>query len=231
MIDTLEFYKREYVKNPNLLRDSLRKFVGYYKKNKKYSEMVTAHIDEMSDLLSEQDVQSAQKRYNSLESKYVSASGENAYKETARERKIHENYYSDITLDPEDDRKKKIVIVGCDPFVNNTNVIYGIAKKYGLQKDQLEIHSDYEKLKMEARRIVEKTQWNKDKYIGIIFGSIPHSVSGKEDASSLVSLCESTQGFPLVKACRENNTTGALKITKANFINALKEIIIAYKSQ
>ena len=238
IVDTLEFYKKEYINYPEFLHDSIERFIRYYKSEKPYSSQTTEHINELNTLIKSKDKNKVQDIYNSLKSQNIlddealeNVGGNEAL--TVLEKVIEseedeENLYGDIRLSPEDS-KKKILIVGDDPFVHKKSIIEGIGKTYGVNKDQFEYFDDYSKLKTEGEKIINRTQWN-EKYIGIIFGSVPHKTTGNGDDSSIIAKCTSTAGFPTVVVCRQNNKSGKPKITASSFKNALRQIILAYKS-
>lgn len=237
LVDTLEFYKKEYVNYPKFLRASIIKFVNYYFNNKEYSTTITAHLKELKKLTTFEDKEKVEEIYNSLESQNISGVeipvNQNLtleeYKKYEKEKAIEDNYYGDISLD-DADRSKKIMIVGDDPFVKNKQEIYGIAKKYNINKDQIIFFTDYDKIKKEGETIISKTQY-KDEYMGIIFGSMPHSTSGNSGASSLIAKVTTDSGFPYSVVCRAESQSGKPKITRTSFTKALIDVIINYKSK
>ena len=242
LVSTLEFYKKEYISYPEFLQKSITKFVEYYFENKPYSDSITHHLRELKQLISTNDREKVNNIYNNLQSQNINyvelpedlPTGSTLYKikeaEKAKSKEIEEDYYGDICLS-EADSDKKIMIIGDDPFMHKAAIIYGIAKEFNITKGQLEIYNDYNKIKQEGERIINKTQYRTDKYIGIIFGSNPHLTSGNEGYSSLISKVESEPGFPYVVVCKPDGVNGKLKITKTNFVQALREIIIDYKSR
>lgn len=247
LVDTLEFYKSEYVNYPEYLNTSIKQFTHYYKMNKEYSKTVTEHINELIKLCQSIDKNRVYQIYNSLKSRNILTIEEpelpsgtitqnalNLYTEALTEKKRHEeaeeDFYGDIQLNDEEDRKKKILVVGEGEFVRQPRFLYAIGKVFNVNRDQFELVIEYEKIKTEGERIVNRTQWN-DKYIGIIFGPIPHSTSGNFGDNSLITHCQTTEGFPTVVACRANNESGTLKFSKQAFKNALRQIIIDYKSK
>ena len=238
LVDTLEFYKSEYVNYPEFLHDSMVKFVNYYFINKQYSPTVTAHLKELRKLVAKSTQKEVEEIYNDLPSQTIGeielpsnvSKLSEEYKNYLADKAKEEDLFGDIILSDED-RKKVIMVVGDDPFLHNTKVIFGIGKEYNISKEQFEFYTDYDKIKQDGERIVSKTQYRKDKYIGIIFGSNPHSTSGNEGASSLIAKVSSEPGFPYYVVCRQNNDSGKPKITKTNFKNALRDIILKYKSQ
>ncbi len=232
LVDTLEFYKKEYANQSKYLKDAMQKFVNYYFANKEYSPLVTAHLNELKTLISSPNNDNeVLETYHQLPSQNIPEPEVTASNEDKQEAiKTEEKFFGDTKLSSED-RKKMIMIIGDNPFVHETNIIYGIAKEYNIYKDQLEFFTDYEKIKSEGETIVRKTQYN-DKYIGIIFGSNPHSTTGNEGSSSLISKINTEPGFPFVVECRtSSNGQGRLKITKTSFKNALRDVIINYKSK
>ena len=214
LVDTLEFYKREYVNYPEFLHASMTKFVNYYFANKDYSQTVTAHLLELKKLTSNKDKKKVEEIYRGLQSQYVYdvEYSEDTNKESKdcsalevendeRAKAIEDDFYGDISLNDED-HSKKIMIIGDDPFVHKQDIIFGLAKAYNIKKDQFEFYTDYERIKNEGDRIIAKTQYRSDKYIGIIFGSSPHSTAGNGGAASLLARVTTEPGFPYAVACR-----------------------------
>ena len=242
MGNSLEFYKREYVNYPEFLFNSMTRFVKYYFTNKSYSPTITSHLNELKRLISANEKDKVLEIYNNLQSQNIReieipetiSVNSSEYKvlvdEINKEKIIEENYYGDICL-ADEDYDKKIMVIGDDPFVHKTNIIFGIAKDYNILKEQFEFYTDYERIKQEGERIVSKTQYRSDKYIGIIFGSNPHSTSGNNGSSSLIAKVTSEPGFPYAVVCRGEEKNGKLKITKSSFKKALREIIINFKSK
>jgi hypothetical protein len=242
LVDTLEFYKREYVNYPEFLFNSMTRFVKYYFANKSYSPTITSHLNELKRLISANEKDKVLEIYNNLQSQNIReieipeniSVNSSEYKvlvdEIEKEKIIEENYYGDICL-ADEDHDKKIMVIGDDPFVHKTNIIFGIAKEYNILKEQFEFYTDYERIKQEGERIVSKTQYRSDKYIGIIFGSNPHSTSGNNGSSSLIAKVTSEPGFPYAIVCRGEGQNSKLKITKSSFKKALREIIINFKSK
>lgn len=241
LIDTIEFYKKEYVKYPIFLKSSIEKFIKYYKEINKYSDSINFHIYELENLCSTDNKCEVEKIYAGLESRNIKEIEipENIYLESkeyknylddiSREEQKEEKYYGDIYVE-DDDHDKKIIIMGDDPFVHNKNVIFGIAKKYNILKDQFEFYTDYDKIKKKGQKVIDKTWYNGDKYIGIIFGSVPHKTEGNDDYTSLITRVIEEPGFPYAVVCKVESLNGRIKITKTSFTNALRELIINYVS-
>lgn len=247
LVDTLEFYKSEYVSYPEYLNSSIKQFTHYYKANKEYSKTVTEHINELINLCHTTEKYKVLEIYNSLKSRniltieepelpigHISQSALNQYTNILLEKRKNEeaedDFYGDIRLNDEEDQRKKILVVGEGEFVRQPRFLYAIGKTFNVNRSQFELVIEYERIRTEGERIVNRTQWN-DKYIGIIFGPVPHSTSGNYGDSSLITHCQTSEGFPTVVACRVNNESGTLKFTKQSFKNALRQIIIDYKSK
>lgn len=227
LVDILDFYKAEYVNYPDYLQKSLQCFVDYYFKNKPYSQTITAHMNELRQLVKSSNAEKVKDIYNNLETQNVDTL---VKEENANIDSVDDDYYSDIKLVDDEDFRKKIMVVGDDKFIHNENTIFSLANEvFNIQKNQFEFYTDYSKIKNDGERIVKKTQWN-NQYIGIIFGSTPHSTSGNDGASSLITLCTTEAGFPPCEICKPSNNGGRPKITKQSFKNALRKLIIKYKS-
>ena len=233
LVGILEFYKEEYSKYPKFLQDSLTKFVKYYELSiKKFSEPVEAHIIEIKQLLQG-------KKYSELESKNikdpeevleehdVSLNSPAARNYIEKQEEIHDKYYGDIVLS-DDDAKKKILIVGGDNLLKRPDVVFGIGKKYNINKDQFEIYNDYDAITNQGNELVKKVQYHEDKYIGVIFGSVPHSTNGNAGYSSLITRFQQDEFFPTTVKCETNTIGGKLKLTKTSFTTALRDLIIKY---
>ena len=233
LVGILEFYKEEYSKYPKFLKQSLSKFVKYYEINiGKYSEPVSAHVKEIKQLLNG-------KKYDELESRNIKdveeILEENDISEDSIEAKKiiqlqeekHDKYYGDIILS-EDDSKKKILVVGGDQLLKRSEVIYGIGKKYNISKSQFEIYNDYDAITNQGLELVKKVQYQENKYIGVIFGSVPHSTNGNGGYSSLIARFQQDEFFPTTVKCESNTSGGKLKLTKTSFTNALRDLIIKY---
>ena len=110
-----------------------------------------------------------------------------------------------------------IVVIGESEV--KESVLTGIAKKYGISKDRLEFCLDYEKAKNYEYRKLQYAP----KYRAVLFGPVPHSTSGKEDFSSVITNMEQTAGYPQVIRITESNGIH-LKITKTSFSTALSKL-------
>ena len=120
---------------------------------------------------------------------------------------------SSTYLYPEHSRKLKLLILGASQIKEKE--IYGIAKTYGLNKENLTLCLDYKKNK---RFDLEELRWNSG-FGGILVGPIAHKTVGLGDHHSLLKALKQ-EGFP--PHCGIWNTVGELKITKASFRASLE---------
>lgn len=96
--------------------------------------------------------------------------------------------------------------------------IYGCLKEYGIDKSRIEMHLGYDELK----RYPFKELRYDAKYRLILFGPVPHSVNGKEDNSSLITMIENTDGYAkLIRLTDEHQ----LKFTKTSLKRAISHEI------
>ncbi len=234
IVGTLEFYKEEYAKYSSFLEASLKKFVRYYRIFiRQYSETADAHIKEIESLLNG-------KEYKELESKKIEDVDEllenyNVDKDSATGKKVAKQiedlqlkYYGDGIELSDDDYKKKIFVIGGDQLLKKPDIIYGIGKRYNVNKGQFVIYNDYDTIPTLGSEIVKKTQYN-DNCIGVIFGSVPHSTSGNAGFSSLITRLQQDEGFPTCIKCETYSAGSKLKMTRTSFNNALKDLIIKYR--
>lgn len=106
----------------------------------------------------------------------------------------------------------KIIIIG-EAKIKDSE-IYGCLKEYGIGKDRIELHLEYENAKNYS---FNKIQYNPN-YRLILFGPVPHSGKGKQDKSSIITQIETTDGYP--KVIRLADVRG-LKFTKTSLKNAV----------
>lgn len=116
------------------------------------------------------------------------------------------------------DKNGKIVVIGASEV--KENVLLGIIKSFGLDKNRFEFCLDYEKAKTYQ---YSKLRYNIH-YRVVLFGPVPHSSVGKNDSSSVITEMQSHEGYPKVEVLSGNN---AVKITKSNFICALEQLVAA----
>lgn len=116
----------------------------------------------------------------------------------------------------ETDRDGKIVVVGASEV--KENILSGIIKSFGLDKNRFEFCLDYNKTKTYPYK---KLRYNPD-YRVIIFGAVPHSSTGKNDSSSVIAEMKNHEGYPRVEVLSGNNE---VKITKSNFKEAVHRLM------
>ena len=110
----------------------------------------------------------------------------------------------------------KIVVIGGSEV--NKDILLGIDKNLGLDKNRFEFCLDYNSTKTYK---YSKLHFNPD-YRLVLFGPVPHSSTGKNDSSSVIAEMQTHEGYPKVVVLASN---GAMKITKTNFRSTLKEYI------
>lgn len=110
----------------------------------------------------------------------------------------------------------KIIIFG-ESSIKERDII-GVLKRLHIEKDRVELHLGYKELK---RYPFTTLQYNHN-YRLILVGPLPHSVTGKEDFSSIITMMENTDGYTkVVRLCSNQQ----LKITKSNLRNTVREQI------
>ncbi len=114
----------------------------------------------------------------------------------------------------------KILILGAMRI--KKDVAKGIAKQFDFTSDQLEF-VDYDDVKGYP---IQKLQYN-NHYCGIVLGPIPHSATGTNGESSIITHIENTEGYPLHVRATANE---ALKITKTSLLEALRTIKHHYEN-
>ncbi len=112
----------------------------------------------------------------------------------------------------------KIILIGDSSI--GTDIIRRIFKDFGISSDRVELYLDYNKL---TNRDFTGFRYSLEKYSHILAGPMPHSMKVRGQASSLINLLDSTEGFPPVKRLEGSH---GLKITKANLRDALEQIIM-----
>ena len=120
------------------------------------------------------------------------------------------------TYDMPVNKRMKILVIG--QLAGKLNdYIMNAKKKLGLSADSFEFVSDYNKI---TNYNIERLRYS-DTYSDIICGTIPHSIKGMGDNTSIISLIEQNQSeYPkLVKA----SANEALKLSINSFIEAIKK--------
>lgn len=115
----------------------------------------------------------------------------------------------------ETDKEGKIVVGASEV---KENVLNGIIKSLGLDKNRFEFCLDYDRAKTFP---YGKLRYNPN-YRVIIFGPVPHSSTGKNDSSSVIAEMKNHEGYPRVEILNGNN---AVKITKSNFKDTLSKLV------
>ena len=113
-------------------------------------------------------------------------------------------------------KRMKILVIG--RLAGNLNdYIMNAKKKLGLSSDVFQFETDYDRL---TNYNAERLRYS-NTYSDIICGPIPHSVKGKGDNSSIISMIEnSPREFPnLVKA----SANESLKISVSGFIESIRK--------
>lgn len=116
----------------------------------------------------------------------------------------------------ETQKNGKIVVIGASEV--RLNVLQGIIKSLGLDKNRFEFCLDYEESKKYNYRKLRYAP----NYRVVMFGPLPHSTSGKNDSNSVISEMMSKEGYPRVITLTGSNE---LKITKTGFRTTLEKLI------
>ena len=131
-------------------------------------------------------------------------------------------------IDKEEEETNDVVIYNKDPKVLvigalslGKDKVYGIAKKIGFKKQQIEILQDFNVIKTYD---ISKIR-NNPNYCGIIFGPVPHSSKSMNSDTSLITHVENNEGYP---PSMRSEANGSLKITKSSIERTLSEIYSHY---
>lgn len=139
--------------------------------------------------------------------------------------------YEDIDFDQKDVKKVKVNLKETPAIIYSKNPkvliigalsigkdkVYGIAKKIGFTKDQIEIIHDFNVIKAYE---IQKLRYNQN-YCGIITGPVPHSSKSSANESSLITQIENNDGYPYHLRAMAGEQ---LKLTKKSIEESLKEI-------
>lgn len=97
-----------------------------------------------------------------------------------------------------------------------------LVEKFGFSEKQFVLLNDYNKIRMKGGKLVQSTKGRKDKYAGVIFGSVPHSSSnmplGKFSSEDL------GEDYPPIVHCTLTQQNGTLRLTKNSFAKALLKL-------
>ena len=100
----------------------------------------------------------------------------------------------------------------------SSQVIYGIAKDFHIEKGDLEIQDDYQRNK---RFNVRGLQYS-SRYRAVVVGPVAHKITGLDDHSSLIEMLKREPGYPRVYETRSKS--GKLKITKTSLKEAFDAV-------
>ena len=114
------------------------------------------------------------------------------------------------------EKNGKIVVIGRSEV--DKEKLLEIAHKMKINEKRFEFHLEYKDGKNYQ---YEKLHFD-TKYRVIMFGPVPHKTEGNGDYGSIIARLEHETGYPRVVRLQSNE---ALKITKSNFKNALKDLI------
>ena len=118
--------------------------------------------------------------------------------------------------------EKKIIVIGDDPFLHERDAFKELVEKFGFSEKQFVLLNDYDKIRMKGGKLVQSTKGRKDKYAGVIFGSVPHSSSnmplGKFSSEDL------GEDYPPIIHCTLTQQNGKLRLTKSSFAKALLKL-------
>lgn len=110
----------------------------------------------------------------------------------------------------------KILIIGKSEV--KPQVVIGTMKDLGIPKEQIELCLGYDEGKNYP---FNKLQYN-PKYRTVLFGPLPHSVTGMGESSSIITHLETNEGFPRVIRLTANNE---LKMTKSSLKSAVIQLL------
>ncbi|HEY8424069.1 MAG TPA: hypothetical protein VIL23_04845 [Clostridia bacterium] len=114
--------------------------------------------------------------------------------------------------------RKKIVFLGSTNCVSKQD-IKNICKNYGFVEEQIEIRDDYSKMTNQSLDSLK----NKNKYLGLLVGAIPHSIKGISNMEFIKHLEENACDYPPFKVCKDKNNELGFSVSAIK--QALSEII------
>ena len=112
-------------------------------------------------------------------------------------------------------RNEKVLVLGACAL--DRNIMNGIVKSLGFEKNDFEYATDYCKISSYAGRIQRG-----EKYAAILFGACPHKVAGLGSWSSIIEKCRQCEEMPLALDARSQS--GELKVTKDSFRRTLLKL-------
>ena len=116
----------------------------------------------------------------------------------------------------------KVLVLGASHLPER--YMHGIAKSLGLEKEQLDLRTDYAKNK---RLDLDRLRYSSP-YSGILVGPIAHKVVGLGDHTSVVQKLREEEGFP--PAVEIRTASGQLKISKTAFRGALRTLLTVIRA-
>ncbi|HEY8443600.1 MAG TPA: hypothetical protein VIL24_02240 [Clostridia bacterium] len=108
-------------------------------------------------------------------------------------------------------------------FLGSTNTlskqdIKNICKTYGFEEHQIEIRDDYSKM---TNRNLDNLK-NKNKYLGLVVGAIPHKIKGISD-DFIAHLENNALEYPPFRVCKDKNNNPCFSASEVK--RALSELI------
>ena len=120
---------------------------------------------------------------------------------------VEESYFYSVP------NTSKVLVIGASQVAEN--VLKGIIKDLGLDKDRFEFILDYNDAKNFPMDILKYNS----KYCDILMGPIPHKTTGMGDCSSIIAeITNHQEDYPKLNVMR---ASGEIKITKTSFKEAL----------
>lgn len=118
------------------------------------------------------------------------------------------------STDPRLNHRLSIVVIGASRVEGQ--VLIGIAKRLGLEPEQLDLRLDYAAI---DKSLIDHLRWNPS-VAGVLCGPVPHSASGA--TTDPIALLDRDEFPPLV---RLEPRAGGLKISKDSFRRGLGELL------
>ncbi|HEY8419443.1 MAG TPA: hypothetical protein VIL03_03315 [Clostridia bacterium] len=114
-------------------------------------------------------------------------------------------------------KMRKIAFIGSTNTLSKQD-IKNICKSYGFSEDQIEIRDDYNKM---TNRNLDNLK-NKNRYLGLIIGAIPHSIKGVSD-DFISYLRNNADDYPPFRVCSDKNNNPSFSASEVK--KALSELI------
>jgi hypothetical protein len=114
-------------------------------------------------------------------------------------------------------KMRKIAFIGSTNTLSKQD-IKNICKSYGFSEEQIEIRDDYNRM---TNRNLDNLK-NKNRYLGLIIGAIPHSIKGFSD--DFISYLRNNAGeYPPFRVCADKNNKPCFSASEVR--KALSELI------